>query len=60
MNKKRYIVPFCRISVLDSEMLVATSEKEFNISNTVTEQDADLSNIKRPDKGSNSIWDKGW
>ena len=59
MNKKRYIVPFCRISVLDPEMLIAASkDEEFIISNEEGEGNAVLSNEQRPNSG--SIWDKGW
>lgn len=58
MNKKRYIVPFCRTSVLDPEMLIAaSSDEDFFISNDEGEGNATMSNEKR-DKG--SIWDQGW
>ena len=59
MNKKKYIVPFCRTSVLDPEMLLAASEDEdFFISDEEGEGNAVLSNEQRPNSG--SIWDKGW
>ena len=58
MDKKKYIAPFCRTSVLDPEMLLAASkDNEFFISDEEVGGDALMSNEKR-DKG--SIWDKGW
>ena len=58
MNKKKYIMPLCRVCVSDSETLIATSGEDWlDVSDEVTDDDALMSNEKR-DKG--SIWDQGW
>ena len=59
MNKKKYIVPFCRVRATDTEKILATSGDEWlNISTEETTDDyATMSNEKR-DNG--SIWDQGW
>lgn len=60
MDKKKYIAPFCRTSLLDPEMLVAASKDEnFSIFNEEgLNDDAVMSNEQRPNSG--SIWDQGW
>lgn len=59
MNKKKYIVPFCRVHVTETEVLIANSRDEWmDISSEETTDDyASMSNEKR---NGGSIWDQGW
>ena len=55
MEKKKYITPVMEIAELEVVEMLATSNKDFNVSDETTKDDAVMSNRNRGTWG--NLWD---
>lgn len=55
MEKKKYITPVMEIAELEVVNMLATSNKDFNVSDETTDSDANMANDRRGTWG--NLWD---
>ena len=55
MEKKKYITPVMEIAELEVVEMLATSNKDFNVSDDTTDSDANMANDRRGTWG--NLWD---